>query len=726
MRRKEQSVLSTELIIQVGGQIMNRVCLIIYVILFAVGFAHAAAKEDKVAERNKALEEADRKAFAENMAAYDRHVKPFLAKHCVACHGPKESEGDLALHTLDPDMKDSTSGSRWAVVRERIESGEMPPDDKPRPSKAEVEEVVAWIKAEMKRARRTFTRRMQYAHGNQVPHALLFDPGHAADLDVAPRLRRHSVEIYEAFRKEQAKGFENLVGNPFSPDPRFLFKDMGSPRLDVPTTSQLLRNALTIVERETGHTIEKGQVKPMAGSRKEFLPFVDPKTPLGKEEMDKAVTLQFRRTLGRSPSEEELGRFVALMEKNVKESGRVAGVRYTLAAVYLLPEVIFRYEVGTDPNEEGKARLTPIEIAHALAYALTDKRPPQWLLDDAVNGNLDDANGVAATVQKMLDDEKLDRTRLLRFFHEYFEYAKAAQVFKDQKEFKSHKARVLVSDTDNLIRWILERDKDVLRELLTTNRAFVNTRYDTRKKQVVQYEAKHEVHLSYNLPSNWKWTDKQPVEMPKGTRAGVLTQPSWLVAWSLNDDNHAILRGKWVRERLLGNVVPDVPITVDAQLPNEPESTLRHRMRVTREEYCWQCHKLMNPVGLPFESYDHYGRWRTEELGQPVDATGGIDLTGDKRIDGADTKNAVEFVKKLAESERVEQVFVRHVFRYFTGRNENLGDGPSLRDAHAAYRKSGGSFKALVKAILSSDSFLYRTHGDSGVDTKVSLRSGVR
>ena len=47
----------------------------------------------------------------------------------------------------------------------------------------------------------------------------------------------------------------------------------------------------------------------------------------------------------------------------------------------------------------------------------------------------------------------------------------------------------------------------------------------------------------------------------------------------------------------------------------------------------------------------------------------------------------------LAKSERVEQVFVRHVFRFFTGRNENLGDGPSLRAAYQAYRKSGGSFE---------------------------------
>ena len=60
-----------------------------------------------------------------------------------------------------------------------------------------------------------------------------------------------------------------------------------------------------------------------------------------------------------------------------------------------------------------------------------------------------------------------------------------------------------------------------------------------------------------------------------------------------------------------------------------------------------------------------------------MNATGGIDQTGDQRIDGTKTKTAAEFVHALAKSERVEQVFVRHVFRFFTGRNENLGDGPA-------------------------------------------------
>ena len=68
-------------------------------------------------ERDKALAEADKKAFEENMAAYDGKVKPFMEKHCFGCHGPKKQKGDLDLTTLDPDMKDSSSASRWAVVR---------------------------------------------------------------------------------------------------------------------------------------------------------------------------------------------------------------------------------------------------------------------------------------------------------------------------------------------------------------------------------------------------------------------------------------------------------------------------------------------------------------------------------------------------------------------------------------------------------------------------------
>ena len=171
-------------------------------------------------------------------------------------------------------------------------------------------------------------------------------------------------------------------------------------------------------------------------------------------------------------------------------------------------------------------------------------------------------------------------------------------------------------------------------------------------------------------------------------------------------DNHAILRGRWVRERLLGGGIPDIPITVDAMLPDEPKTTLRHRMRVTREAYCWTCHEKMDPLGLPFEMYNHAGLFRSTELDKPVDTSGEIINNGDPELDGP-VKNALEMIAKLSKSDHVEQVFVRHAFRFWIGRNETINDGPVLQDAYHAYREKG-SMNALITSLLTSDAFLYR------------------
>ena len=60
--------------------------------------------------------------------------------------------------------------------------------------------------------------------------------------------------------------------------------------------------------------------------------------------------------------------------------------------------------------------------------------------------------------------------------------------------------------------------------------------------------------------------------------------------------------------------MPDVPITVDAVIPEDHHKTLRQRLDgKTGQDDCWKCHKEMNPLGLPFEMYDDFGRHRTEE-----------------------------------------------------------------------------------------------------------------
>jgi len=672
--------------------------------------------------------------FDESQAHYGRAVKPVLTKYCGSCHGEKVAEKDLNLKALPPDMKASTSAARWAVVLTNLSTGKMPPEGEAQPKSDEAMAVIAWIQAEMKRSGKHVAMREEYHNGNVVDHALLLGKdARQATVDVPTRVRPVSPEIYAAFTGEVAR--DARAGQPFTVQGGTTFKDMGSAKLDEPTTSQLIDNAVLMVSQLTMHKLDSGVAKPERGAPKELVRLFDEKDPADAADLQKAIRYLFEHVLRRKPTDEELDKFTSLLERNIQEAGRENGVRYSFAAIFLLPEAVLRLELGGRRTDERRlVRLAPREIAFAITYALTDRRPEAWLLADADAGKLDTREGVEAAVRKMLDDPKYAKPRILRFFREYFGYEAAVDVFKDPNEKVEHFPRELVADTDRLIEWILERDQEVLKELLTTNKAYVNYRWDGNKKIAVK--ARNEaIHLSYGLPPDWKWAAQQPVELPLNQRAGILTQPSWLVAVSKSDDNDVIHRGKWIRERLLGNVVPDIPITVDAQLPIAPEQTLRERMAVTQEEYCWQCHRLMNKTGYPFEMFDHYGRFRTLETvldpeatarnvdskgkplgnvlkGVPADIRGAIEFVGDASVEG-EVAGAVELMHKLAKSERVEQVFVRHAFRYWMSRNETPGDAATLQAAHRTYRESGGSMQTLITSLLTSDSFLYRVPSES-------------
>jgi hypothetical protein len=225
----------------------------------------------------------------------------------------------------------------------------------------------------------------------------------------------------------------------------------------------------------------------------------------------------------------------------------------------------------------------------------------------------------------------------------------------------------------------------------------------------------------------WDYPVEQPFKIEN--RKGILTHPAWLIAHSQNTATDPVKRGRWVREKLLAGRVPDIPITVDAVVPEDPHNTLRTRLeKVTTAQDCIKCHQYMNPLGVPFEMYDDFGRYRTEEPLEhpenvikkgdgkstfdtyktlPVDPHGKLDSTGDPALDG-DVTNALDMVDRLAKSTRVRQSIIRHAFRFYMGRNEMLSDSKTLIDADQAYVKSGGSFKAVIVSLLTSDSFMYR------------------
>jgi hypothetical protein len=234
---------------------------------------------------------------------------------------------------------------------------------------------------------------------------------------------------------------------------------------------------------------------------------------------------------------------------------------------------------------------------------------------------------------------------------------------------------------------------------------------------------------------DWDWSPEQPMKV--ANRKGILTHPAWLVAHAVNTETDPVHRGKFVREKLLAGTIPDVPITVDAQIPDDHDKTLRQRLvMATEREACWHCHEKMNPLGYTFEAYDDFGRHRVEEFLEypehlvekrpdkapdrdhlmdlrdlyktlPVDSSGSLDGSGDDSLDG-ELKDPIDLAERLSKSRRVRQSIIRHAFRFFMGRNETLSDSRTLMDAERAYDESGGSFDEVVVSLLTSDSFIYR------------------
>ena len=205
----------------------------------------------------------------------------------------------------------------------------------------------------------------------------------------------------------------------------------------------------------------------------------------------------------------------------------------------------------------------------------------------------------------------------------------------------------------------------------------------------------------------------------KGERGGVLTHPAWLASHGHPNENDpsAVERGKWVREMLLCQTVPNAPAGVDAMLdPDTEHLSSRERVRDKPEQgECAGCHKMMTPLGYTFELYNHAGYLRAEDHGAPPDGSSTLELMPDPALEGVEVRDAIELSALLADSPHAKRCFIRQSFRYFMGREETRADACTLAQMEAAYDQQG-SFVDLLVALFTSDTFLYRWDAAKGGD----------
>ena len=729
-------------------------------------------------------------------------VLSFLKSHCGDCHGKTTPAAGLRLDNLRAEFAnqgqiDEAEIDVWQRVHEQITLGSMPPAEAPQVEVREAKHVTVWITEQLHAMGQTpavWHKLNLPQFGNYVSHERLFDGSHTGPASSPPRLWRLSPYVYDEFANGFGRHLREVtaIHQPFPLDAsRGEIADFAAQHFAGEATLQLLlMNCRTLAEYQTtgvSYRDHEAKLRKAKQTPAEFEAILKtPEMPTG-EMLRAAIAFEFDLLLERPPTQSEFEKLTAFFRKATAAGGNVRALQTTLQAILMKPEAVYRMEIGLGAiDENGRRRLSHVELAFAIAHALTDKGPSEIevtsrdgetrtsLLKLALSGGLTAPRDIRRVVVQILNDNNMStanyrmftqdhgvrNTRTLRFFREFFGYHHAPKVFKDAKRIgfgDRYLAQRMVDDADQLVMHIFDQDRDVLKRLLTTDEYFVaylgsleniqkdlhyiktnkndaNFAFNTKYVQLAETEGRHPIPIEgpssrqyvgfYNLDhATWDYPTQQPFQMPGGQRAGILTHPAWLIAWSGNFDNDPIRRGKWIREHLLAGTIPDVPLDVNAVVPEHRDQSLRERLQVTRDEYCWKCHQNMDPLGLPFEQFDDFGRYRNSEMvGEllsifperhvdaptlPIDTGGSVTDSGDEGLEG-DVQNAFELLQKLGGSKRVRQSFVRHAFRYWLGRNETLDDSPTLIAADEAYVKHGGSMKAMIASLLSSDSFLYR------------------
>ncbi|MEO2021550.1 MAG: DUF1587 domain-containing protein, partial [Pirellulaceae bacterium] len=124
--------------------------------------------------------------------SYETHVRPFLTRYCVSCHGPDVQKAKLRLDTLDPDMIRGSDTDMWQEVLDLLNVSEMPPKKaKLQPTSAERQVVVAALTSSIRQAmearrstggQNVLRRLTAYEYNNTLRDLLDLDLLYAVDL----------------------------------------------------------------------------------------------------------------------------------------------------------------------------------------------------------------------------------------------------------------------------------------------------------------------------------------------------------------------------------------------------------------------------------------------------------------------------------------------------------------------------------------------------------------
>jgi len=412
-----------------------------------------------------------------------------------------------------------------------------------------------------------------------------------------------------------------------------------------------------------------------------------------------------RRAYRRPVQETDVQRYLAVVKNEIKNGHDFA---YSMLAGYtaIICSPPFLY------LEEEPGRLHSYALASRLSFFLWNSPPDEALLERVHSGDLAQPGVLRSEAERLLNDPKSRR-----FVEAFLDY------WLDLRKFDATTpSNTLYPDyylDEALTEAALDESRMFFTELLQKNLPARNV-IDSDFTYLNERLAVH-----YGIPGV-EGGNMRRVSLPADSvRGGVMTQAIVLKVTANGTTTSPVLRGKWISERILGQIVPPPPSGVPAVDPDTRGAvTIRQQLDKHRaDKSCAACHNKIDPQGFALENFDVMGAWRDRYRGDAKDKVPepGIGKNGwpfdfyyampveslGQLADGR-MFNDVRELKRLIlqDHAQIARNLTRQMVVYATGAPSRFSDRAAVEQILQQTKSDQYGVRSLVHAIVESDLFL--------------------
>ena len=336
-----------------------------------------------------------------------------------------------------------------------------------------------------------------------------------------------------------------------------------------------------------------------------------------------------------------------------------------------------------------------------MSFFLWSSSPDDQLLDLAERGKLKDPAVLEQQVRRMFADPRA-KAMVNNFGGQWLSLRNIKAVSPDPKvfpDFDEELRDAFRQEAQLFFESQLREDHSAL-DLLNANYTFVNERLARQYGILNIYGSRF-----------------RRVTVTDENRRGLLGEGNFLAVTSRTTRTSPVLRGKWVLDNLLGSPPPPPPPNIPA-LKEKGENgkllTMRQQMEQHRADAaCAICHSRMDPIGFALDNFDATAKWRTTDVGSPLDVSGVMP-------DGTKFQGPVELRQSLlSRPQQYVNTVVEKLLTYALGRSIDYSDEPAVRKIVREAAPSEYRWSSLVLGTVKSMPFQMRKSAEASTTAEL-------